>query len=60
MTKITQFVKETHAELKHVSWPTRKQTINATALVIGISVVVALFLGLFDWLFSLVLKMFVS
>jgi len=60
MAKIIEFIKETRAELKHVSWPTRKQTINATALVIGLSVVVALILGLFDWLFSLVLKIFVS
>ena len=60
MAKIIELIKETRAELKHVSWPTRKQTINATALVIGLSVVVALILGLFDWLFSLVLKIFVS
>ncbi|HEY4504675.1 MAG TPA: preprotein translocase subunit SecE [Candidatus Paceibacterota bacterium] len=60
MAKITQFVKETHGELKHVSWPTRKQTINATALVIGLSVAVALLLGLFDWLFSLLLKVLIN
>ena len=60
MASITQFVKETRGELKHVSWPTRKQTINATALVIGISLSLALLLALFDWLFSLGLKLIIS
>ena len=60
MAKITQFIKETHGELKHVSWPTKKQTINATALVIGLSIVVALLLGFFDWVFAQVLKLMVG
>jgi preprotein translocase subunit SecE len=60
MAKITQFVKETHAELKHVSWPTRSQAINATALVIGISLAVAVFLGFFDWLFSMALNLIIG
>ena len=56
MAKVIEFVKETRAELRHVAWPTRKQVMSATALVIGISIFVALFLTLFDWLFSLGLK----
>ena len=56
MASITQFVKETHGELKHVAWPSRKTTIEATALVIALSVGLALFLAFFDWLFSLGLK----
>jgi len=60
MAKITEFIKETRGELKHVSWPTRSQTINATALVIGLSISVALFLAFFDWLFSLGLKAIIS
>jgi len=56
MAKVVEFVKETRAELRHVAWPSRQQTMRATALVIGISLFVALLLGLFDWLFSLGLK----
>jgi len=56
MSKVVEFIKETRGELKHVAWPSRKQTFQATALVIGISLVVALFLALFDWLFSLALR----
>lgn len=56
MSKITEFFKETKAELKHVVWPTRKLTIFYTIIVIVLSVLVAYFLGLFDFLFSLGLK----
>jgi len=42
--------------MKHVSWPTRNQTIIFTVLVIVISIAVAAYLGLFDYLFSLGLK----
>jgi len=46
------YIKETRGELKHVSWPTRRQAIAFTALVIVLSVVLSLFLGAFDYLFS--------
>jgi len=57
--KIVDYVKETKNELRHVSWPTRKQAIVFTIIVIGISIGVALFLGLFDYIFSLILTKFV-
>ncbi len=53
---IVSFTKETKTELKHVAWPSKKQTVNATLLVIAISIGVALFLAFFDWIFSLGLK----
>jgi len=51
--KIIDYIKDTRGELKHVSWPTKKQTIWFTAIVIVISVITAFFLGLFDFIFSL-------
>ena len=35
-------------ELKKVQWPTRKQTINNTLIVIACVIVVGIFIGLFD------------
>lgn len=52
MASIGQYLRETRAELRHVAWPTRAQTISFTILVIAISVGVALYLGVFDYLFS--------
>ncbi len=52
MSKITEYLKETKGELKHVVWPKRSQTILYTFVVIVLSFLVAYFLGVFDFLFS--------
>lgn len=56
MSKISNYLNETREEMKHVSWPTRRQTFIFTMFVIFISIGVAAYLGLFDYLFSLGLK----
>ncbi|MCX6795036.1 MAG: preprotein translocase subunit SecE [Candidatus Falkowbacteria bacterium] len=52
MSKITTYFKESVAELKKVTWPTKKETYNYTLLVIGISLGVAIFLGFLDYIFT--------
>lgn len=47
-----QYIKDTRGELHHVAWPTRVQTVIFTVLVILLSVFVALYLGIFDYLFT--------
>jgi preprotein translocase subunit SecE len=59
MNGITQFLKEAKQELLRVNWPTREQTVNYTAAVIGISVVLAAFLGGLDYFFGYLLKIFI-
>jgi preprotein translocase subunit SecE len=49
---IGQYLKDTRGELRHVAWPTRMQTIVYTIFVALISVGVALYLGLFDFIFT--------
>ena len=58
--KITEYIKETRAEMKHVVWPTRKQTIVYTVVVIIISLAIAYVLGLFDSIFTSVLGKIIS
>ena len=60
MSALVEYLKETKAELKHVSWPTRQQTIVFTVVVILISLGVAFFLGLFDFIFLKGLSLFVK
>lgn len=50
--KISEYIKETRSEMSHVTWPTRSQAINYALLVVAISIVVAAFLGLCDYVFS--------
>ncbi len=47
-----QFLREVRAELGKVVWPTRKQTIGTTAVVIVFVLVIAVFLGLIDFTLS--------
>jgi preprotein translocase subunit SecE len=46
------FLKEVRAEMSNVSWPSREQTIRLTSVVIGISLIVAIFIGILDFLFT--------
>lgn len=55
--KFTEYVKDTRAEMTHVNWPTRQQTVRFTALVIIVSIVVAALLGLSDFVFSKLLTL---
>ena len=43
-----QFIRECKIELKKVKWPTRKELLASTAVVIVLVLLVALFLGLID------------
>ena len=57
--KIISFLKEVRLEMKKVNWPTRKETIRYTLIVIGLSVAVAAFLGSLDFIFNTLLTRFV-
>ncbi len=57
--KIIRFFKEAISELKKVVWPTRKQAIRLTLIVIGVVIAAALFLGGFDLLFSKIITLII-
>jgi len=59
MNKLINYIKESISEMKKVTWPTKKETYNYTILVLGISLVVAAFLGALDFIFSLGLQLIV-
>ena len=56
MSRLSNYISDTIEEMKHVSWPTKKQTTIFTVIVILISIGVAAYLGFFDYLFSLGLR----
>jgi len=53
MSKFKEYINETKSELKHVNWPGKRQTTIFTIIVVLISVIIAYFLGFFDFIFSL-------
>lgn len=39
-------------ELKKVSWPTKKETVRLTSIVIGVSLIIGLYIGIIDILLT--------
>ena len=54
--KVTQFLKEVKVELKKVVWPTPKQTVASTAVVIIIVFIVSIYLGIVDFALAKLVK----
>lgn len=54
------FAKEVVVELKKVSWPSKKEVIKATGVVIAITVALGLIVGAFDYLFSTLISLIVN
>ena len=47
--KIAKYFRELKSELKKVVWPTPKQVLNNTLIVLGCCAVVGVFIWLFDY-----------
>ena len=60
MFNLIKYFKEVREELTKVSWPTRQQTIQKTILVITVSVVVGIYIGALDFLFTTLSKLLIG
>ncbi len=60
MNKIVEYFKGSIAEMKKVIWPSKKQTTTYTLVVIGMSIGVAVFLGLLDYIFNIGLEVLIK
>jgi preprotein translocase subunit SecE len=49
---VTRYLRETNAELRKVSWPTRKEATQLTIIVLIVVSVMSTFLGSLDLVFS--------
>ena len=58
--RASKWLHELKVELKKVQWPTKKQTINNTAIVIACVIVVGLFIWLFDFIAGGAIKGLIS
>ena len=52
MEKVLDYIRESRAELKKVTWPTRQQTWYSTIVVIVVTFMVSAYLGLVDLLLT--------
>ncbi len=49
---VVRYFRETRGEIRKVTWPTRQESWRLTGIVLGVTVVTAAFLWLFDFIFS--------
>ncbi len=57
VAKVTGFLSAAKAELKKVTWPTRKQAFASTAVVIVVVIIVSIFLSLVDFGLAKIIKL---
>lgn len=57
---IIKYFKDTRAELRKVSWPTRQEALNLTLIVVAFTIFMAALLGIIDyifaWVFGLIIR----
>lgn len=53
---VINFLKAVKGDFRHISWPTREVAMAYTVAIVILTLLVAYYLGLFDWLFSLGLE----
>lgn len=56
MKRLIRYFKSSYHELRRVIWPTRKQAMFLTSVVLIFTVVVAIYLAGFDLLFRTILE----
>lgn len=57
--KLFSFLEETKTELKKVTWPTRTEVVGSTAVVLVATALLALLIGCFDYIFSIVIRILI-
>jgi len=57
---VVRYFRETSAELRKVTWPTRQEARHLTTVVVIVVVVMAIALGLVDYVFSRLIGWLIS
>ncbi|MDG1843979.1 MAG: preprotein translocase subunit SecE [Nitrospinaceae bacterium] len=56
VAKAIQFLLEVRGEVKKVTWPSKKEAMGGTAVVVVVVLIMAVFLGLVDVLLSKIVE----
>ncbi|MBN1642629.1 MAG: preprotein translocase subunit SecE [Anaerolineae bacterium] len=57
---IVRYFRQTWAELRKVRWPTRREAVNLSLIVLVVTVGMSVFLGVVDWLSSLLFSFLID
>jgi preprotein translocase subunit SecE len=58
--RIKQFLREFRIEMKKVTWPSRKEIVASTGVVLVVVLIISFYLGAADLLLSKLLKLMLS
>ena len=56
VSKAIQFLSEVKGEVKKVTWPSKKEAMGGTAVVLVVVLIMAVFLGVVDLLLSKIIE----
>ena len=57
--RLSQYFRETRAELRKVVWPTRQEATNLTLIVVGTVVTMSIFFGAIDYLLTALFRLLI-
>ena len=57
--RIRKFFAEARQEFRHINWPTRREALYLTAIVVALALLLAGFLGLSDYVFLNILELII-
>ncbi len=60
MKNLISYIKNVVGEMKHVVWPSTREGIAHTLLIIGLSVAIGLFIALLDHMFATGLNLIIN
>jgi preprotein translocase subunit SecE len=56
--RFVRYFKQTRADLRKVTWPTRREAVRLTLIVLGVTVAMAAFLGVIDFVLTSAFALF--
>lgn len=54
--RIVQYLREVWVELNRVEWPSRRELVSMTIVVVVVLAVMAVYLGIFDYVYTVLIK----
>jgi len=60
LNRLMSYIYESRQELQRVNWPSKNETIHLTLVVIGVSLLIAAFLGALDFVLKYILGLMLA
>ncbi len=54
--RIAQYLREVWVELNRVEWPSRREMVSMTIVVVIVLLAMSIYLGIFDWIYTGMVK----